>query len=155
MKNKISLLLLIISFTALTSCIRQISPNAYTTRQVGEMSFTYSGIVRNIRAVYVNSGDELENNDAGITGGAIAGGLFGNAIGRGDLLPTAAGAFAGAITGSLIERQIKQQVAFEYVVEMGDGGLITLVQGAENCLSIGQPVYVITSTNGRSRIIPQ
>jgi outer membrane lipoprotein SlyB len=137
----------------LTSCARQISSDVYSARQAGEISTTYPGFIKNVRAVCMDEGDRLEENGLGIAGGGIAGGALGNAIGRGRFVPTAAGAIAGAITGSLIEKNLKHQSAFEYIVELENGNLITVVQGQEHLFNIGQPVYVIVSGSGRSRII--
>lgn len=155
MKLAKSVFLFILGVCSLTSCARQISSDVYSGRQVGEASFTYTGSIRNIREVCVDSSDGLENNEVGVIGGGVAGGVLGNAISRGHFLPTAAGAIAGAVAGSLVESKIKQQMAFEYIVELDAGRLMTVVQGKDDCFCIGQPVYVIVSQSGRSRITPQ
>lgn len=152
MKNVI---LLAVSALLLTSCARQIDSNVYTSRQAGTVSTTYAGIIRNIREVSVQEGSQLEDNGLGIVGGGVAGGVVGSAVGRGRFVPTAVGAIAGAVTGSLVEKKMKQQMGYEYIVELYNGGLITIVQGCDQCFGIGQPVYVIMSPGGRSRIIPQ
>lgn len=152
MKNVI---LLAVSALLLTSCVRQIDSNVYTSRQVGEVSTTYAGIIRNIRVVCVQEGSQLEDNGLGLVGGGVAGGVVGSAVGRGHFVPTAVGAVAGALTGSLIEKRAKQQMGYEYVVELCNGGLITVVQGRDQCFGIGQPVFVLMSPYGRSRIVPQ
>lgn len=139
----------------LTSCAREISSDVYTARQAGEISTTYMGSIKNVREVQVAQGEQLEENSLGMAGGGITGGVLGNSIGRGNLLPTAAGALAGAVAGSFIEKKLKQQTALEYVVELNDGSLITVVQGRNQEFIINQPVYVIVSQSGRSRITPQ
>ena len=142
------------ALASLTSCAREISSDVYVANRVGEVSTTYSGIVRNVRQVCVDASESLGDNQTGIIGGAAAGGLIGNAFG-GNLLPTAVGAVAGAVGGSMIEKKLKQQSALEYIVEIENGGLMTIVQGCDNFINIGQPVYVIVSQSGRSRIISQ
>jgi outer membrane lipoprotein SlyB len=137
---------------SITSCARQISSNVYAADRIGEISTTYPGIVRNVRQVCVAEGERLEDNSTGLVGGAVAGGLVGNACG-GRFLPTAVGAVAGAIGGSVIEKNLKQQTAFEYIVEIENGGLMTIVQGTDSMFCVGQSVYVIISQTGRSRII--
>lgn len=136
-----------------TSCARQITSDVYVSHQVGEVSTTYAGFIRSMRGVVVQQGEQLEENGLGIAGGGVAGGVLGNSIGRGNLLPTALGAVAGAVAGSLIEKKLKQQSALEYIVELENGGLVTVIQGEDQVFSIGQPVYVIVSQSGRSRII--
>lgn len=138
-----------------SSCARQISSDVYASRQVGEVSVTYAGIIRNVREVCIEQGDQLEDNGLGIAGGGVTGGVLGSTLGRGRFIPTAAGAIAGAVAGSLIEKKLKEQLAFEYIVEIENGGLMTVVQGRDQFFSIGQPVYVIISQTGRSRISPQ
>lgn len=151
----INVLLLTISTMVITSCARQISSDVYASRQVGEVSTTYAGFVKSVREVTVEQGDQLENNQLGIAGGGIAGGVIGSAVGRGNFAPTAAGAIVGAVAGSLVEKKLKQQPALEYVVELEQGGLLTVVQGLDQTFAIGQPVYVLVSPSGRSRITPQ
>lgn len=152
MKN---ILLLAGAALLLSSCARQIESDVYSSYQVGEVSVTYAGVVRSMREVCVENGEQLEDNGLGIAGGGVAGGVLGNALGRGNLLPTAAGAIAGAVTGSLLEKKLKQQMAFEYVVELENGNLMTVVQGRDQIFGIGQPVYVMISPFGRSRLTPQ
>jgi outer membrane lipoprotein SlyB len=137
------------------SCARQISSDVYASRQVGEAFTTYVGVIKNIREVCVEQGDQLEDNGLGIAGGGFAGGVLGSAVGKGKFVPTAAGAIAGAVTGSFVEKKLKQQSAFEYIIELDNGGLMTVVQGQDQVFNIGQPVYIIVSQAGRSRIIPQ
>lgn len=138
-----------------TSCARQISSDVYAARQVGEVSMTYAGYIKNVRQVMVEHGEQLQDNGLGIAGGGIAGGVVGSAVGKGNFLPTAAGAIAGAVAGSFVEKKLKQQTALEYIVEMDNGGLMTVVQGQDQVFNIGQPVYVVVSQGGRSRITPQ
>jgi outer membrane lipoprotein SlyB len=150
-----NLFLLVVGTLLSTSCARQISSDVYTVRQVGEVSTTYAGFVKNVREVCMEQGEQLEENGMGIAGGGIAGGMIGNAIGRGNFVPTAAGAIAGAVTGAFVEKNLRQQSALEYIVQLDDGGLITVVQGPDQIFNIGQPVYVIVSRSGRSRITSQ
>ena len=148
-------ILLVVSAILFTSCARQIESDVYASRQVGEVSTTYPGVIRNIREVCVGEGEQLEENGVGIAGGGVAGGVLGSAIGKGRFAPTAIGAVAGAVTGAFVEKKLKQQMAFEYVVELYNGNFITVVQGQDQCFGIGQPVYVMISQMGRSRIVPQ
>ena len=76
-------------------------------------------------------------------------------MGRGNFAPTAAGAIAGAVGGAFLEKKLKEQNAFEYVVQLDNGQMMTVVQGKDQIFGIGQPVYVLTSQGGRSRITPQ
>jgi outer membrane lipoprotein SlyB len=156
MKHNLKMMVLLLSsMTALSSCARQISSDVYTSRQVGEVSTTYAGCIRSVREVCMEEGDKLEDNTLGMAGGGVVGGVAGNAIGKGGLVPTALGAVAGAVAGTFIEKKLKQQMALEYIVQLENSNMITVVQGQDQVFDIGQPVYVIISQSGRSRIISQ
>lgn len=139
----------------LTSCARQISPDYYAASHVGETSTTYAGIIRNVRVVSIGNGDNLEGNALGVAGGGVAGCALGSAVGRGNAFATLGGALAGAVAGSLAEKKLKEQTGLEYIVQLDNGQLFTVVQGADCPLQVGQSVYVLVSMNGRSRMIPQ
>lgn len=149
------IVLLAIGALLCTSCARQISSDVYASRQVGEVSTTYAGTIKSVRQVMVQNGEQLEDNGLGIAGGGIAGGVIGNAVGRGNFAPTAAGAIVGAVAGSFLEKKLKEQNALEYIVQLDNGALMTVVQGEDQVFNIGQPVYVLVSPWGRSRITPQ
>lgn len=148
-------ILVTFSLACLSSCAKQISSDFYSSRSIGEASTTYIGTIRNIRQVRVGQSSQLDQNTTGIVSGGILGGAIGGAASRGNVLPVAAGAIAGAFVGSLIEKDIKNQMALEYIIEMNDGRLITIVQGTNNYFYVNQPVYVIISPSGHSRIVPR
>lgn len=149
------IILLTLGAVLLTSCAREIDSDVYAAGHVGEVSTTYAGVIKNVRQVTVQHGEQLEDNGLGIVGGGVAGGVIGSAVGKGNFAPTAAGAIVGAVAGSFAEKKLKQQTALEYIVELENGSLMTVVQGMDQPLSIGQPVYVMVSQGGRSRITPQ
>jgi len=63
------------------------------------------------------------------------------------------GIVAGAIIGSLVEKQLKTQEAFEYVVKLTNGQLMTVVQGLDTQFQVGQNVLVMVGHDGRSRVV--
>jgi hypothetical protein len=42
----------------------------------------------------------------------------------------------------------------EYIVRLDNGALLTVVQGMQPQIAVGQRVYVQESTRGRSRVLP-
>ncbi|CDZ81078.1 Outer membrane lipoprotein SlyB precursor [Candidatus Rubidus massiliensis] len=150
MKSKY-LLIIFPAIFIFTSCASNISNDTYTMRQVGETSVTYSGTVKSVRMVQVQAGGD---NSVGALGGGAAGGMLGNAVGGG-VFSTVVGSFAGAVTGAAIQKSSKNQMAYEYVIALENGSLMTIIQGQENPFEVEQPVYLITSQNGRSRIVPR
>lgn len=137
-------------------CARQISPDVHTGTHAGETLRTYEGVIESARIVQIQEKDTLEGNKTGQFLGSIAGGVAGARFGDGwgRVLAIAGGAIAGAIVGSLAEREVKRQPAAEYIVRTNTGELVTLVQGPEPLLAIGQRVFVQESTRGRGRIVP-
>lgn len=150
----VSCVLITAAAMLLSSCAKEISSGVYSSRQVGEASVTLPGVVVSVREVCVEGSDRLQDNELGIIGGGVVGGVIGSNIGKGNgrILPTAVGAIAGAIGGSMIEKKLNQQAGFEYVVQLDDGRLMTIVQGNDMLFQMGQPVYVILGYQGRSRI---
>ena len=55
---------------------------------------------------------------------------------------------------SLIEQEAKRQPAMEYIIRDDQGNLVTIVQGVEPVLTIGQRVFVQEGRSGRGRVIP-
>ena len=141
---------------ALGACARQISPDVHTGESAGQAQRTYAAVIENVRLVEIQEGDTLEQNKTGQLLGAIAGGVAGARFGDGvgQALAALGGAIAGAFIGSLAEREMKRQPALEYIVRTEDGQLLTIVQGLEPEMTIGQRVFVQEGLSGRGRIIP-
>lgn len=144
------------SLLLLSNCAKNISSSEYAEDDVGSVKHTYKGVIISARPVKVKAGDSLEESKSGLLGGGLAGGLLGSQMGqgRGQVVGLVLGAAAGAVGGSLLEKGLKSQDGMEYTVEVTDGRILTLVQGTDNPLSVGQRVLVMIGSKGRSRIIP-
>jgi outer membrane lipoprotein SlyB len=140
----------------LAACTRQISPNVVEGSAAGEVMQTELGWVESARVVQIQESDRLQGNTAGIVIGGATGGLLANQIGHGwgRILATGAGALAGATAGAIIEKELTNQPAIEYVFRNEIGQLYTIVQGPEPRLSPGQRVYLQKSNRGRARLVP-
>lgn len=145
----------VLSLLVFTGCARKIDPGIYKASHVGETSTTYMGTIVSARPVIVEDQEYLEKHDMGRNVGALAGGIAGSTIGggRGSMLAALGGAVMGGTAGAMLERDAKTQQALEYVVQLQDGRYMTVVQGPNPPLAIGQPVYLIKSYNGRSRLV--
>jgi outer membrane lipoprotein SlyB len=141
----------------LTGCARNISANSYDARALnGTGMISHPCKVISVRTVAVEEGDYLEDNKTGTALGAVAGGLAGNMIGggRGRILATGVGAIAGAVGGAFAEKALKSQNAYEYVVQLTNGTMRTVVQGMDTFLQVGQEALLIEGTrNSRPRLI--
>jgi len=157
LSSKLALNLMVVaSVASLTSaCSRNISPNAYTERHVGESSRTFRGVIISSRIVRIEGGDRLEDNQTGLMAGGLGGAVAGSQIGNGSgsLAAAVAGGLIGATVGAFAERELKAQDGIEYTVELSNGELRTVVQG-EPKMNIGDRVLLMVSRQGRSRIVP-
>ena len=115
----------------------------------------------------------------GIAGG-LAGNQIGS--GSGQVAATVGGALVVAALGAVIQGEMSKQPGIEYVIKIWDNNsaystsetvedyrgrttkrnkesrrdnerVLTIVQGPESTLQVGQRVFVIVQNNGRSRVI--
>jgi outer membrane lipoprotein SlyB len=140
----------------LSGCERNISSNVYSAASVGEASFSYQGVIVSARQVMVKESEYLAGNKQGIAIGGITGAVAGSAIGggSGNAAATILGGVAGATAGAFVQDKLTQQNAFEYVVKLTNGQIMTVVQGLDSVMAVGQRVMVLVSHDGRSRVIP-
>ena len=136
----------------LASCKTDFSPDSYEVGSVGTVNRAVEGVIISVREVKIQG-----NTGTGAAAGGIAGGVGGAAvIGGGDGASAVVGAIGGALVGALagnaIEKRSSKQRGYSYVVKTGNGSLLTLVQGADVKLKVGQ--RVIVEYGPRSRIIP-
>jgi outer membrane lipoprotein SlyB len=145
----------LVAVLAVSGCARDISGGSYVASKVGEVQETLAGKVISVRQVRVESEDQLEDNTLGLAAGGIAGGVAGNSFGKGTGkgLATVGGALAGATLGALAQKELKNQMGMEYVVKLDRGDLLTVVQGTDEPIGVGQRVYVVKSDRGRSRVV--
>lgn len=154
---KISVLALSV-MTALTGCAPRLGGNDYALAGSGEISQTFMGTITAARPV--NLTGQSTNEDGRLGTGAIigagAGAVAGSMIGSGRTpwITGTLGALAGGAAGHAIERQARQQQGMEYTVKLDQGDMITIAQGVEPALAVGQRVRVIHSAKDRSRVVP-
>ena len=142
--------IIVLPLCTLYGCMRNISPDSYAVGSVGQVNRAVRGKVISARIVNILG----SQSGAGTTAGAAAGGVAGSAIGgaaRENIIGAIGGAVVGGIIGSITEEGATQQQGMEYVVETENGSLITVVQGTDPCLNIGDKVIVIYGQ--RSRVI--
>lgn len=136
---------------ALSACTPNVSPDSYAVGTAGQVNRVVRGKVINARQVDLSG----TQSGVGAGAGALAGGVGGSYIGggtRSNIVGAIGGAVAGGIAGAVAEEAATRQKGVEYIVETENGSLITIVQGADAPLSVGDRVLVLYGT--RSRIIP-
>ena len=151
------LFILVISITtlSLTSCAPKLGGYDYDISSVGEISTTLKGVIVATKVVMLRP-DNSHNPKMGAVAGAAGGAALGSLVGGGHKMPLAAavlGGIAGGAAGHSIEQKLSEQKGIEYQIKLSNGSLITIAQGLEPKLSVGQKVLVIKSQRGRSRVV--
>lgn len=155
----------IIITLATSGCAPRIGANNVSIQGVGEMSETLRGVIIAARPVTISaSSQDMDNQPgAGAALGAVGGGVLGSQIGqgKGSVLAALAGAAAGGVAGHMIGQKLTDQEGMEYQIQLDRGGIVTMRQGADPILRVGQRVMVINSSKdvlnrggGNSRVIP-
>ena len=153
-KSSESVLAVLLLFSlGFAGCATNISSEHYSDQTVGEANKVYKGVIVDVRKVRVGP-DQLGKSRTGVALGAVGGALAGSAITKGSTAGALIGGLAGAIGGAFAEKSLKTQDAFEYTIELSNGEGLSVVQGIEQPLNVGQNVRVIVSSRGRSRVIP-
>lgn len=152
MISKVLLVTFILGASLLAGCSKDYSGDTYESRSVGEVSRTDKGVVTSMRKIKIES-EEGPGAGAllGGVGGALAGSMFGK--GGGKVLGAAAGAVLGGVAGNAIQNRSKD--GYEYAVKLDNGSTVTVTQGVDPKISVGQRVLVVNSNKGRSRVVPE
>ena len=140
----------IVSAMCLLAGCANVSPSTYSVGSVGQVNRAVRGTIISVREVKI----EGSQSGAGATAGAIAGGAVGSQAGNDaatHVVGAVGGAVVGALAGGALEEGSTRQRGIEYVVETETGAIMTLVQGPEDRLQIGDHVLVLYGD--RSRII--
>jgi outer membrane lipoprotein SlyB len=130
------------------------SSTTYGDREVGQTIETAQGSVVSSRVVDVAGEPGFVGPAAGAAVGAAGGGVAVN--GPASLLVAIVGGLVGAGIGYMAEKQISDRDGIEYLLQMDDGRLVTLVQNREDDeqpLPNGTPVLI--QLNGQyTRVMP-
>lgn len=99
------------------------------------------GVVRSVREVYIDGRDGP--HPLGTIIGAVAGGLLGNTVGKGDgrKAATVAGAVIGGAVGNRAAAR-RSDIAYEVVVALNDGRYATVTQPNDPGVQRGDRVRV-------------
>ena len=147
--KKINFLFIALSFM-LSACASDISTGYYEAGQIGKVNHVIKGTVISARPIYT-----ADNQGLGGLAGAAIGGVAGSMVGGdkdANRLGAVIGGTAGAVAGSATEKAITKQAAMEYIVETDGGKIMSITQGVDSMLKIGQRVMVIYGN--RARVIP-
>ena len=137
----------VLLITMLAACHPNVSPDSYSLGSVGQVNRAVRGTVISTRLVDISG-----TSGVGATAGALGGAVGGSAIGSGarsNIAGAIGGAIVGGVAGAVIEEGATQQKGMEYTVETENGALLTIVQGVDTPLSVGQKVIVLYGSKSR------
>lgn len=138
----------------MSACAPKLGGNDYSAKGVGEISQTFKGTVIAARPIMINSSDGKLGAGALIGGGS--GALLGSTVGggKGRLVTGVLGGLAAGAAGHFLEQKMSEQEGIEYQVQLDQGNVVTIAQGADPKLAVGQRVLVVQSGKDRSRVVP-
>ena len=170
--KKLFLLVSCLGFLAISACTPNLGGSDYDVQSVGQVSTTLKGVIVATRKIKIRASDNPQEPGTGAAIGGIGGAVAGSTIGGGHHMPLVSavvGGIAGGVAGHMLEKKIKEQDGVEYQVKLDRGDLITIAQGLEPKMAVGQRVLVIESNphlregrggrlieskHSRSRIVP-
>lgn len=148
--KKIAIMLVLPLALMMNACTSRIGANEYATSSAGEVNRAVKGTVVSVRQVQLKS-----DNNAGTLIGGAAGGVAGSMIGGNDavhILGAIGGAVVGGMAGDAAQGALSNQAAYEYVIQLDSGSLVTVIQGTDVLLTPGQKCIVLYGK--QARVIP-
>ena len=139
------LILIAIFSTFLAACASSNSGSVYKREDARKVHTVKTGIVESVRTVKLEGTKSPVGTVAGGAIGGIAGGSIGH--GRGSAVGAVIGAVAGGIAGAATEEAVTRKDALEITVKLDGGGLIAIVQEADETFNPGERVRIIESSD--------
>lgn len=131
----------ILSVTVI-GCASSNSGAVYTRDEARKVQTVKTGVVEGVRQVKLEGTKTPIGTGAGAVVGGVAGGSIGGG-GRTSAVAAVLGAVAGGIVGAMAEEGITRKDALEITVKLDGGGLIAIVQEADEAFNIGEQVRII------------
>lgn len=125
----------------LAACASSNSGSVYKRDDARKVQTVKTGIVESVRTVKL----EGTNSPVGTIAGGAVGGIAGGSIGSGrtSAIGAVIGAVAGGIAGAATEEVITRKDALEITVKLDGGGLIAIVQEADEAFQPGEKVRIV------------
>ena len=127
----------------LAACAPQQTGATYSAASLGRPAAVTYGTIVGSRPVTVQGGSG--GPGVGTAAGAVAGGVAGSFIGgdwRSNLIAGLGGAIIGGLAGNAIERGAVNGQAIEFVIRQDGGGDLAVVQTNEDGLQVGDRVMI-------------
>lgn len=133
----------------LAACASSNSGSVYSREEARKVQTVRTGTVESVRQVKL----EGTKTPIGTVAGGAIGGIAGSSVGggRGSTIAAVLGAVVGGIAGSAAEEMATRKDALEITVKLDGGGLLAIVQEADEPFSAGQRVRLIEN-GGTTRV---
>lgn len=128
----------------LGACASSNSGSVYKRDDARKVHTVKTGIVESVRTVKLEGTKSPVGTVAGGAIGGIAGGSVGS--GRGSAIGAVIGAVAGGLAGAATEEVVTRKDAIEITVKLDGGGLISIVQEADEAFNPGDKVRIVESS---------
>lgn len=133
----------------LAACASSNSGSVYSRDEARKVQTVRTGIIESVRQVKLEGTKSPIGTVAGGTVGGIAGSSIGE--GKGSAIGAVIGAVVGGIAGAAAEEGITRKDALEITVKLDGGGLVAVVQEADEPFKAGDKVRLIES-GGTTRV---
>jgi len=147
---RITQLLVISLFSVfLAACASSNSGSVYSRDEARKVQTVKTGVVESVRQVKL----EGTKSPVGTVAGGAVGGIAGSSIGhgRGSAIGAVVGAVVGGLAGAAAEEGITRKDGLEITIKLDGGGLVAIVQEADEVFKAGERVRLIES-GGTSRV---
>ena len=137
---------------SLAGCAGSMSGNTYSRERAQKVQTVEYGQVIEVRQIQI----EGTKSAIGALAGGAMGGALGSGVGRGagTTIAVVGGAIAGAAAGAATEEAITKQPGLEITVRMDNGQTLSLVQGMDPPINVGDRVKMLHNPDGSARVIP-
>jgi outer membrane lipoprotein SlyB len=133
----------------LAACASSNSGSVYSRDEARKVQTVKTGVIESVRQVKL----EGTKSPVGTIAGGAVGGIAGSSVGggRGSAIAAVIGAVAGGLAGSALEEGITRKDGVELTVKLDGGGLIAIVQEADEVFVAGERVRILEN-GGVSRV---
>lgn len=127
--------------SVLSACVSSNSGSVYSREDARKVQTIKTGIVESVRSVKL----EGTKSPIGTVAGGAIGGIAGSSVGggKGSAIAAVIGAVAGGIAGSAVEEVATRKDGLEITVKLDGGGLVAIVQEADEVFNAGDKVRLI------------
>jgi outer membrane lipoprotein SlyB len=125
----------------LAACASSNSGSVYSRDEARKVQTVKTGVVESVRQVKL----EGTKSPVGTVAGGAVGGIAGSSVGhgRGSAVAAVIGAVVGGLAGSAAEEGLTRKDALEITVKLDGGGLVAVVQEADDQFKAGDRVRLV------------